>query len=409
MEFKSAVVLLNGENYGTWRVQAKMCLVKDGLWSIVNGTETAPTDPAALAKFDVRKDRALATLVLAVDPKLLYLIGDPESPIDVWNRLQDVYHKKTWANKLRLRKRLYGMKLQNGGNVQEHLKTMVELFDALAAVGSALQDEDRVICLLASLPTEFDTLVTTLETLDNVPTWEAVTERLLRQEEKKRSSDDVRAYVSQENPFSCHRCGKKGHFRRSCPTLKKIEAEEDVVLNAKAGKYSNVSLKNSFLFDSACTKHMSHDRKLFKSIGKSDQKEVLVGNGKPLEVRGQGEVMLSVDSGNGGARKCRLQNVLYVPKLSHNLLSVAKISHGGKSVNFNANFCSIVQNNKTLAFGRKYGDLYVLAEHRQRKHVGRNLDADAQDSSRSYVRSYTAPRRLILCKDAKYCSHVTCR
>ncbi len=42
----AAVVLLNRSNYFTWKIQCKMALVKDGLWGIVNGTETAPTEGA---------------------------------------------------------------------------------------------------------------------------------------------------------------------------------------------------------------------------------------------------------------------------------------------------------------------------------------------------------------------------
>ncbi len=47
-----------------------MTLLKDGLWQIVDGKETVPTDgdatPAAIAKFAGRCDKALATLVLSV-------------------------------------------------------------------------------------------------------------------------------------------------------------------------------------------------------------------------------------------------------------------------------------------------------------------------------------------------------
>ena len=81
-----------------------MCLIKDDLWRIVNGAEVAPADPAALAKYNIRKDKALAIIVLAVDPKFLYLLGDPEEPATVWKKLQDSFQKKTWANKLRLKK-----------------------------------------------------------------------------------------------------------------------------------------------------------------------------------------------------------------------------------------------------------------------------------------------------------------
>ena len=80
-----AVVPLNSSNYSTWKIQCKMALVKDGLWGIVSGSETAPTEGAdQRAKFAARKDKALAIIVLAVEPSLLYLIGaDPTDPVVV--------------------------------------------------------------------------------------------------------------------------------------------------------------------------------------------------------------------------------------------------------------------------------------------------------------------------------------
>ena len=55
--------------------------MKDGLWGTVKGTETIPTgDGERHTKFLVWKDSALATIVLSIDPSLLYLIGDPEDP-----------------------------------------------------------------------------------------------------------------------------------------------------------------------------------------------------------------------------------------------------------------------------------------------------------------------------------------
>ncbi len=76
----AAIVSLKGANYSTWKVQCLMALVQEGLWGIVAGTETAPEEAEAdrRSKFLARRDRALATIVLGVDPSLLYLIGDPE-------------------------------------------------------------------------------------------------------------------------------------------------------------------------------------------------------------------------------------------------------------------------------------------------------------------------------------------
>ena len=55
-------------------------------------------------KFVSRRSCALAIIVLAVEPSLLYLIGDPEDPVTVWNKLEGQFQKKTWANKLELRR-----------------------------------------------------------------------------------------------------------------------------------------------------------------------------------------------------------------------------------------------------------------------------------------------------------------
>jgi hypothetical protein len=72
-----------------------MALVKDGLWNIVNGTETIPDEGQAErhAKFETRRDRALALIVLSVEPSLLYLLGEPEDPVTIWKKLSDQFQK----------------------------------------------------------------------------------------------------------------------------------------------------------------------------------------------------------------------------------------------------------------------------------------------------------------------------
>ena len=109
-EKKLSIVSLNGKNYPTWKVQCRMALTKDGLWGIVDGTEVDPGDAGdAHKKFISRRDRALAIVVLSIDPTLLYLIGDPKDPTEVWKKLSDQFQKKTWANNLELCRKLYSL------------------------------------------------------------------------------------------------------------------------------------------------------------------------------------------------------------------------------------------------------------------------------------------------------------
>ncbi len=104
-----------------------MAFLRDGLWDLVNGIETAPREDASKwANYLARKDRALATIVLSIEPSLLYLIREPEDPIVVWKKLLDQFQKKTWANKLALRRKLYSLKLKDGDAVLEHIKVMIK-------------------------------------------------------------------------------------------------------------------------------------------------------------------------------------------------------------------------------------------------------------------------------------------
>jgi len=127
-------ILLKGSNYPTWKLQCHMVLMREGLWSIVSGTEQAPPNNEAenAAKFAARRDRALALIVLSIEPSLLYLLGDPDDPVVVWQKLSDQFQKKTRTNKLQLRKRLYSLKLKTGNSVQDHICILTEVFNELA-------------------------------------------------------------------------------------------------------------------------------------------------------------------------------------------------------------------------------------------------------------------------------------
>ena len=152
MADRTGVVLLHGDNYPAWKIQVKMALIKNGGWGFVTETEDFDDDRAAWRKFLDRKNKALATIVLSIDPALLYLLGDPQDPAEVWQKLADQYEKKSWANKLALRRKLYSLRLKENESVQTHIKGMIEIFDSLSVVGHVIEEEDRVVHILASLP-----------------------------------------------------------------------------------------------------------------------------------------------------------------------------------------------------------------------------------------------------------------
>ena len=64
------------------------------------------------------------------------------------------------------------------------LKAITEIFNELSAIGDDIDDTDRLIYLLASLPNSYEMLVTALEANIEVPNMETVVEQLLHEERK---------------------------------------------------------------------------------------------------------------------------------------------------------------------------------------------------------------------------------
>ena len=202
-----------------------MALLKEVLWGIVSRTEqSSGVKDENVPKFLARKGKAFATIVLTVQPSLLYLIGDPEDPSEVWQKLEIQFQKRTWANKLQLRRKPFSLRVKEGDSVQEHIKAMTEIFEGLSVIGYLISDEDCVVLLLASLPESYNVLITALDANEAVPRMEVVTERLLHEERKLKErvgSERSRegAMPGRQRPKGkgpkCHHCGKFGYIKRN--------------------------------------------------------------------------------------------------------------------------------------------------------------------------------------------------
>ena len=110
------------------------------------------------------------------------VVRDPENLTVVWRKLADQFQKKTWANKLAFRRKLYNLKLKDEQSMQKYVKMLTEIFDWLSIIGDPLDEENQVVYLLTNLPESYDMLETALEASPEVPKLEIITERLLHEE-----------------------------------------------------------------------------------------------------------------------------------------------------------------------------------------------------------------------------------
>ncbi len=379
----TGIVPLNGGNYPTWKIQCKMALMKEHLWGIVSGTEEAPRGREDQGKFNERRERALAIVVLAVEPSLLYLLGEPEDPKVVWDALQGQFQRKTWANKLNLRRRLYNTKLKTGGSVKDHIRDLTEIFNEMAVVGDAVEEEDRVVHLLASLPEEYNMLVTALEASEKVPALETVTERLLHEERKRSGREEEKGLLTRrkgpapntsKGPM-CYRCKKNGHIKRDCPEnskrrednskrrVKANAAKDDEVLVAYA--LNATDMCGGWLIDSGASSHMCNRKSQFSELQDIKPIDIVLGDGHALKATGIGTVPLTVRI-PGGTQNCSLKEVLYVPGLAYSLFSISKLTAAGRTAVFDGQKCHIKSDSgRIIATGSRHGSLYHLSVEKE--------------------------------------------
>ena len=122
------------------------------------------------------------------------------------------------------------MQLKEGQSVQEHVKVLTEIFNELSIIGDNIDDEDRVVYLLGSLPDSYEMLVTALEANTEVPNMETVIERLLHEEQKLRNQEcppsrdakeEIMTLRHEKKGPRCHFCKKFGHIQRNCHELER--------------------------------------------------------------------------------------------------------------------------------------------------------------------------------------------
>lgn len=76
----------------------------------------------------------------------------------------------------------------------------------------------------------------------------------------------------------------------------------------------------------------------------------------------QGVVSLRMKCGSDQSRKCNLYDVLYVPELSYNLLSISKAVEKGNTVKFTGSSCVVRDANcNNVAVASRIGGLYEIS------------------------------------------------
>ena len=235
-------------NFSLWQRQMKDLLIQQGVHKALLGKEKKPETMKDVewVKMDEKKASAIH---LNLGDEVIHNILEAKTVKEVWEKLEGLYMRKNPMNKLYMKKQLYSLHIKEGYDMLEHLKTFNIMNTQLSSFGVNYEDEDKSLLLLASLPTSFDHLVTTLMYKKKTIVLKEATSALLSHIKMKQDGNGSQAdglIVKSEtskrgrsrsrgrNPnrnrpqsksrakkdVECFYCHKNGHYKNQCKELK---------------------------------------------------------------------------------------------------------------------------------------------------------------------------------------------
>lgn len=381
--------LVGRDNYATWEFAIRIYLEHEGLHKCLEGKEEDPT----------KVSKAKTAIILSIDKTLYVHVRDAKTAKDVWDTLKKTFDDAGLSRKIGLLRGLISVRLDSCASMELYVDEILSYSHKLNGVGFVVSDEMIGVFLLAGLPEVYRPMIMAIENSGQAITGDAIKTKLL-QEVKANPSSSENAFFNKnrayKNPhknthphankithkttqFRCYECNEFGHKSSECPRRSSTQK-----YGGQSGGHANGSSKNhhhhaskytptfsavflngkynksDWFVDSGASSHMSMNRNWFHNISASKISEITTANNSRMNVVGVGDIEVSLMN-DFGAQSISVKDVLYIPDLTANLLSVSCIVKNGNKVEFVLDGCRIYgRDGVLLASASLENNLYRL-------------------------------------------------
>lgn len=220
-------------NFGLWQVQVKDVLIQSGLHKALKGRSGAVGDAnnkSSMSDGDWEDLdlKAASTIRLCLAKNVLANVHGISSAKELWEKLEALYQAKGISNRLYLKEQFHTLRMDEGVRISDHLSTLNGIISELESIGVKIEDEDKALRLVLSLPQSYEHMKPILVYGKETLVFAEVTGKLLSEErrlmsEGKTSSETLAMAASSKGKKKdskggvCWRCGKPGHLKRNCP------------------------------------------------------------------------------------------------------------------------------------------------------------------------------------------------
>jgi len=289
------------------------------------------------------------------------------------------------------------MTFEKGLDMASFISKIKNLAFRLNALSTKIDNKMLISKILAALPKEYVYFVSAWESIETEKkTLDNLTARLIGEEIRIYPKEEEKAVAYKTSQRKCNKCNKFGHlakFCRSkfpdkdksqircfkcnknghiakyckeeehktiekksiCKNKKNNHVEKDCFFKNKKQNKSEVVNKivlitnesnkmNIWIVDSGSSSHMTNQKIYFKDLEKVKTVINVAKSQETMQAFGKGCIEFD---------NCSLKEVLYVPKLTTNLLSVNSITRNGEEVIFTGDQVIIKVKNKVIIKGEK--------------------------------------------------------
>lgn len=333
--------LIGRENYNTWKFAVRSYLEHEDLWKCVEPGKDEEVD----AKSDIK---AKSKIILLVEPINYIHLESAKSAREVWINLQNVFEDSGLSRKVGLLKDLINTSLDSCASIEEYVNKIMCTAHKLRNINFKVDDEWLGTLMLAGLPDDYKPMIMGIESSGLKITSDFIKTKLLQEVKvsessvyftKHRSNQNANSYQSKQKPRGprCYNCNQYGHFKNQC--TQNNTNNNNNVFSAIFSAYSTVN-QDEWYIDSGATMHMSRRSDWMYDLQTPPIQKIMVANNDSVSVQKMGNVNIQTNVMNT-EHMIQVRNVLFIPELSANLLSVSQLTKNGCKVEFTDVGCNI--------------------------------------------------------------------
>lgn len=311
---------------------------------------------------------AKSIIALSVEPDLYVHIRSCGSALAMWKVFQRLYEDRGLLRKIGLLKTLMSIKLENCENMQTYIGQITATASKLSCVNFEIQDDWLSAILLAGLTEDYKPLIMSFEAVKTINSDE-IKMKLLDTETNDNGTNS--AFFGNKN-FKSN--SKKKNHKKKCNICSKWHAgicnkkpNDGEQKNAQgSGKeksaFSAIAMKaehadsNGWYLDSGASSHMTPNESIMINKKTANINEIIAANSSRMPVKSAGNAVLHYQ-GN----EIKVYDIMHVPDLTVNLLSIFKMVSKGNTIIFDESGCSIYnKNDEQVAHVKPLNGVYKL-------------------------------------------------